>query len=92
MIMGACQADIAILVISAKDGEFQSGFEKQGQTKEHAMLATALGVKSLIAVVTKMGTTGWSEERYKYIQDQVSPFLQNSCGFTNVKFIPIDSL
>ena len=34
--MGACQADIAGLVISAKDGEYESGFEKDGQTKEHA--------------------------------------------------------
>lgn len=56
MIMGACQADIAVLIISAKDGEFESGFEKEGQTKEHAMLATALGVHKMLAVVTKMGT------------------------------------
>ena len=44
MIMGAGQADIAVLIISAKEGEFESGFEKDGQTKEHAMLAKALGV------------------------------------------------
>jgi peptide chain release factor subunit 3 len=42
--MGACQADVAVLIISAKEGEFESGFEKDGQTKEHAMLAKALGV------------------------------------------------
>ena len=28
MIMGACQADIAVLIISAKSGEFESGFLK----------------------------------------------------------------
>jgi peptide chain release factor subunit 3 len=60
MIMGACQADIAVLIISAKEGEFESGFEKEGQTKEHAMLAKALGVQSMIAVVTKMGTNNWA--------------------------------
>lgn len=60
MIMGACQADIAVLIISSKEGEFESGFEKEGQTKEHAMLAKALGVQSMIAVVTKMGTNDWS--------------------------------
>lgn len=44
MIMGACQADVACLVISAKVGEFESGFEKGGQTQEHLHLAKALGV------------------------------------------------
>ena len=61
MIMGACQCDIAVLIVSAKEGEFESGFEKDGQTKEHAMLAKALGVKGLIVVVTKMETVNWSE-------------------------------
>lgn len=28
MIMGACQADITVLIVSSKDGEFESGFEK----------------------------------------------------------------
>ena len=61
MMMGACLADIAVLIISAKDGEFETGFEKDGQTKEHAQLATALGVQRMIAVVTKMNTVDWSK-------------------------------
>lgn len=92
MIMGACQADIAVLIISAKEGEFESGFEKEGQTKEHAMLAKALGVIELIVVVTKMGTTSWNEKRFNLIKEQVSPYLENNCGFHNVIFIPIESL
>lgn len=54
MIIGACQADLAVLIISAKAGEYESGFDKDGQTKEHAMLARALGVHTLFCVVTKM--------------------------------------
>lgn len=45
MIGGASQADIGILVISARKGEYETGFEKGGQTREHAILAkTQVGV------------------------------------------------
>jgi peptide chain release factor subunit 3 len=59
MIHGACQADLAVLIISAKKGEFEAGFTKSGQTKEHAMLAKSLGVTNMLCVVTKMETVGW---------------------------------
>ena len=35
MIMGAALADFGTLVISAKKGEFEAGFEFDGQTREH---------------------------------------------------------
>jgi peptide chain release factor subunit 3 len=35
MIMGAALADYGALVISAKKGEFEAGFEGDGQTREH---------------------------------------------------------
>jgi len=44
MIMGAALADIGGLVISARKGEFEAVFEKDGQTREHAQLAKSLGV------------------------------------------------
>lgn len=92
MILGACQADLAVLIVSAKEGEYESGFDKEGQTKEHAMLARALGVTSLFCAVTKMECVGWSEERYKKIKTEVSLFLKSACGYSNVKFVPIDSI
>lgn len=36
MISGAALADFGALVISAKKGEFESGFDLDGQTREHA--------------------------------------------------------
>lgn len=56
------------------------------------MLAKALGVVELIAVVSKMGTVNWDEKRFMHIKEQVTPFLENSCGFHNVTFIPIESI
>lgn len=39
------------------------------------MLAKALGVQSMIAVVTKMGTVDWAQARFNHIKQEVSPFL-----------------
>ncbi|GAB2278090.1 hypothetical protein Dimus_012787 [Dionaea muscipula] len=54
MISGASQADIGVLVISARKGEFETGYEKGGQTREHVLLAKTLGVSKLLVVVNKM--------------------------------------
>jgi peptide chain release factor subunit 3 len=96
MIMGASQADIGILVISARRGEFETGFEKGGQTREHAMLAKTLGVSYLIVVINKMDdpTVNWDKTRFDECVCKLRPFLKG-CGFTikkEVKFLPISGL
>lgn len=96
MLSGASQADIAILVISARKGEFETGFEKGGQTREHALLVKTGGVKRLIVVINKMDepSVGWSEARYNEIVDKLTPYLKK-CGYnlkTEVTFIPIAGL
>jgi len=96
MIMGASQADIGILVISARKGEFETGFDRGGQTREHALLAKTLGVSYLVVVVNKMDdpTVKWSKERYDECVSKLKPFLK-SCGFIikrEVKFLPISGL
>ena len=65
MIGGASQADLAVLVISARKGEFETGFERGGQTREHAMLVKTAGVKHLVILINKMDdpTVQWSKER-----------------------------
>lgn len=44
MIFGAAQADVALLVVDATTGEFETGFESGGQTREHALLVRSLGI------------------------------------------------
>ncbi|VDP96045.1 unnamed protein product [Echinostoma caproni] len=92
MISGAVVADLAILVISARRGEFECGFEKGGQTREHAVLVKTAGVKYLIVVVNKMDdpTVMWDQTRYNECKDKIAPFLK-SVGFnvkTEVFFMP----
>ena len=96
MLSGASQADIAILVISARKGEFETGFERGGQTREHAVLVKTGGVKRLIVVINKMDepSVEWSEDRYNEIVDKLTPFLRKA-GYnmkTEVTFIPIAGL
>ncbi|KAJ6744609.1 TRANSLATION FACTOR [Salix purpurea] len=85
MISGASQADIGVLVISARKGEFETGYERGGQTREHVQLAKTLGVSKLLVVVNKMDepTVNWSKERYDEIESKMIPFLKSS-GY-NVK-------
>ena len=45
MITGTSQADAAILMIASDVGGFESGFSKDGQTREHALLAKTMGVQ-----------------------------------------------
>lgn len=51
------QADCAVLIVAAGTGEFEAGISKNGQTREHALLAFTLGVKQLIVGVNKMDST-----------------------------------
>lgn len=96
MIMGASQADVGVLVISARKGEFESGFDKGGQTREHALLAKTLGVSYLVVAINKMDepTVQWKKERFDECVTKLRPFLKG-CGFKikkEVKFIPISGL
>jgi len=92
MITGTSQADAAVLVIAAGQGEFEAGISKEGQTREHALLAYTLGVKQLIVAVNKMDdkTVNYAESRYNEIKNEVSNFIKK-IGYNpeKVNFVPI---
>jgi elongation factor 1-alpha len=92
MIVGACQADCAILMVTAGKNEFEAGFSADGTTKEHALLAFTMGVKQIIVAVNKMDDTNvnYSQERFTEIKDEVGLYL-DSIGYkaSTVPFIPI---
>lgn len=100
MIGGASQADIGILVISARKGEFETGFERGGQTREHAMLAKTSGVRQMIIVVNKLDDPSvlnpdktWSKERFDECKIKLEPYMKqvgwNPKGLT---WIPVSGI
>ena len=54
LIMGVCRHDLGALIISAKKGEFEAGFEMGGLIKEHIKKVKNWGIKKLVVVVNKM--------------------------------------
>jgi len=92
MITGTSQADVAILVIDSSVGGFEAGISKDGQTREHALLAFTLGVKQMIVACNKMDDVSvkYGEARYKEIKQEVSGYLKK-VGYKPMKipFIPI---
>lgn len=93
MIGGTAQADLAVLVISARKGEFETGFDRGGQTREHAMLAKTAGVKHMVVLINKMDdpTVLWSKIRYEECRDKILPYLKK-LGFNVTKdltFMPV---
>lgn len=89
----ASDVNVYFQVISARKGEFETGFDRGGQTREHAMLAKTAGVKHLVVLINKMDdpTVEWSEVRYNECKDKILPYLRK-LGFNPAKdlsFMPV---
>ncbi|XP_071636118.1 protein HBS1 [Temnothorax longispinosus] len=92
MISGATQADVALLVVDATRGEFETGFDSGGQTREHALLLRSLGVSQLAVVVNKLDTVNWSKDRFNEIVDKMSVFLKQAGFKDTITFVPCSGL
>jgi len=96
MISGASQADVALLMVPANKGGFETSIQKgnhkkgevQGQTRQHARLLHLLGVEQVIVGINKMDDSqvNFAQSRYKEIKSEVSKML-TKIGF-KVKKIP----
>jgi len=92
MITGTSQADVAILVIDSTTGGFEAGISKEGQTREHALLAFTLGVRQMIVLCNKMDdkSVNFAQSRYDEIVKEMKDFLKK-VGYNpeKVPFVPL---
>lgn len=92
MITGTSQADGAVLIVSAKKGDYEAGTSAGGQTREHIFLAYTLGVTQLAVGITKMDdpTVQWSQKRYEEVRDGIADLLKITGYKTDkIAFVPI---
>ena len=90
MITGASEADCAVLVLSAKEGETDTAVAPGGQAREHAFLLKTLGVNQLIVAINKMDVGNYSEESYKNACEKGEKLIR-SVGYKAdaVPFVPV---
>ena len=94
MITGASQADAAILVVSARKGEFEAGMSPEGQTREHLLLAKTMGIEQIIVAVNKMDApdVNYDQKRYNQIVTILKKFMKG-LGFKvdEIPYIPVSA-
>ena len=90
MITGASEADCAVLVLSAKEGETDTAIAPGGQAREHAFLLKTLGVAQILVAVNKMDVADYKEDAYKAVVEKGRELVKQ-CGYKpdNVPFIPV---
>ena len=76
MITGASQADAAVLVVSARQGEAETALGPDGQGREHLILIKTLGIQQLIVAVNKMDTVNYDQKRFEQVKDMVLKLAQ----------------
>jgi len=94
MITGLCQADCAVLVVSAKEGEFEEAIKEESIGK-HIMLARSMGIGLFICLVNKMDATepNFSMERFDKIKKETTKiFKMKGLRPEKIPFIPVSGL
>jgi len=84
MATGASTADLAIILIDARNGVLQ-------QSRRHAYIASLLGIPYLLVAVNKMDAVDYDEARYREIHAEFEAFSKH-LNFQKVLFLPISAL
>lgn len=75
-----------VIVVSGVGNEFESGFIKNGQTKEDMILLRASGIENIIICINKMDKTNWNKEQFLEQKNILSKFARG-LKYKNIAFV-----
>ena len=84
MVTGASTADLALILVDARNGIVE-------QSRRHAFLASLLGVPHLVLCVNKMDLVDYDQDVFDAIQDEFRDFAAK-LDVHDLTFIPISAL
>jgi bifunctional enzyme CysN/CysC len=84
MVTGASTADLALVLIDARNGIVQ-------QSRRHAFIASLLRIPHIVVCINKMDLVDWSEDVYNRIADEFTDFAAR-LEVSDVQFIPVSAL
>ena len=84
MVTGASTADVALILVDARNGVLE-------QSRRHAFLATLLGIPHLMVCINKMDLVGFSQDVYDEIRADFERFAAK-LDVRDLSFIPVSAL
>jgi sulfate adenylyltransferase subunit 1 len=84
MVTGASTANLAIILVDARNGVLE-------QTIRHSYIASLLGIPHIAICINKMDLVDYKQEVFNDIRNQFEPF-KKQLNLGDVRFIPISAL
>lgn len=84
MVTGASNADLAIILIDARNGVVE-------QTRRHSIIASLLAIPRIVVAINKMDLVNYSEDTYNNIVIDYAE-VAKKLGLQQVTYIPISAL
>jgi sulfate adenylyltransferase large subunit len=84
MVTGASTAALSIILVDARQGLVE-------QSRRHAFIASMLRIPHLVFAVNKMDLVGWSEDKFRVIEDEFRNFAAR-LDVQDISFIPVSAL
>jgi len=84
MATGASGCDVALVLVDASKGV-------RDQTRRHSLIASLMGIKSLVVVINKMDLFNYSEEVFEKIKGDFLMF-SNKLEIESLHFVPVSAL